>query len=292
MPETLYASFSEPFIKLTKFYMKKNSFVFIILFFQVTMTLAQDNKKSEISLSFGPAFAIGKFANTDLFNNSSGFAKSGEIISASYLHPFSKNWKFIVNLSGQRNPINTNAFETTFSTAKIYQGFTFSSDPDNPPLQTNYAVYPNWHFDKKSWLLGSLQIGALRQFSTSGQNKLSPAIKATAGAVYASSPLLKGRSVTDTATAVIEQSKSSRIGLVYTIGGSVNYSLTKRVFLFTVLDYCGTNNLKFKDIKSTLTTTKGTFGSPDYSIQQTVITTEGKQTISSINLLFGISLVL
>ena len=272
--------------------MKKISFLVFILLSQATMTFAQQHKKSEISFSFGPAFPIGKFANTDVLNNTSGFAKLGETISVSYLHPFSKNWKFVVNLSGQRNPINTKAFETIFSTAKIYQGFTFGSDPNNPPLQTNYTVYPNWHFDKKSWLLGSLQIGVERQISNSGQSKLSPIIKATIGAVYASSPLLKGSSMTDTATAVIEQSKSSGVGLIYTIGSGVNYSLTENVFLFTTLDYCGTSDLKFKDIKTTMTTTKGMFGSPNYSIQQSIFTTNGKQTFSSINVLFGIRLVL
>lgn len=282
----------QAYISCIKFYMKKISFIIFSLVLQATMASAQEHKKSEISFSFGPAFAVGKFANTDFLDNTSGFAKPGEAISASYLHPFSKNWKFVVSLSGQRNPINTNAFETTFSTAKIYQGFSFGSDPNHPPSQTNYAVYPNWHFEKKSWLLGSLQVGALKEFSTSGQNKLSPTIKATVGAVYASSPLLKGSSVTDTATAIIEQSKSSGVGLIYTIGGGINYSLTKKVFLFATLDYCGTSSLKFKDIKSTLTTTKGTSGSPAYSIQQTMTTTYGKQTFSSINILFGISLEL
>lgn len=256
------------------------------------MTLAQEHKKGEISFSLGPAFAIGKFANTDLFSNTSGFAKSGESISASYLKPFSTNWKFIVNLSGQRNPINVKALETSFAKAKIYQGFSFGSEPDNPPMQTNYTVYPNWHFEKKSWLLGSLQIGVMRQFSGSGQNKLSPTIKATIGAVYVSSPLLKGSSLTDTAAAVIEQSKSSGIGLIYTVGGGVNYWVTKKIFLATSLEYCGTSNLRFKDIRSTLTTTKGTFGSANYSVQQSINTTTGKQAISSINILFGIGFVL
>lgn len=256
------------------------------------MTVAQEPKKSEISFSAGPAFAIGKFAKTNLFDNSSGFAKAGETIAASYLHPLSDNWKLVVQLSGQRNPINTTAFENAFSKAKIYQGFSLGSDPANPPSQTNYTVYPNWHFDKKSWLLGSLQIGALRQFSSFAQRKLSPAIKATIGAVYTSSPLLKGSSMTDTAIAVIEQSKSSGIGIIYTIGGVVKYSLTKKVFLFTTLDYCSTSKLKFKNIRSTLTTTKGSNGSPDYSVQQTVTNTNGQQTIGSINLMAGISLVL
>ena len=277
---------------MTKIYMKKIPIIVLTLISQANMILAQENRKSEISFSVGSAFAIGKFANTDFFNNSSGFAKSGEAIAISYLHTFSKNCKFIFNISGQRNPINTTAFEATLSKSKIYQGFTFGSDPNNTPSQTTFAVYPNWHFDKKSWLLGALQIGVLRRFSTSGKNKLSPMIKATIGAVYASSPNLKGISVTDTATAIIEQSKSSGIGLIYTIGGGVNYSLTNKIFLFTTLDYCGTNNIIFKDIKSTLITTKGTFGSPGNSIQQTVVTTNGKQTISSINILFGISLVL
>ncbi len=264
----------------------------LALISQATITNAQEHKKSEIAFSAGPAFAIGKFADTDLMTSSSGFAKTGQAISVSYVHPLSEKWKFLVSLSGQRNPLNTKAFETIFSTATVNPGFSFGSGPNNPPPQTTYVVYPNWKFENKSWMLGSLQVGVLKEFVTADQHKWTPTLKAAFGAVYASLPGFKGSSVTDTATAAIAQSKLSGFGLTYTVGAGINYALTKKIALFTIVDYNNTSDIKFDDVKSTLTTTKGTVGSPGYAVQYTELTTAGKQAISSINLMFGISLVL
>mgnify|MGYP000928683398 CR=1 FL=1 len=272
--------------------MNKFFFFVFVFFLNTPMTKVLGQKHGDVSLSFGPAFTVGKFASTDLSNNASGFANLGTSLSLSYFYPLSKNWKFIVNASGQRNPINTNAFETIFSTAKIYQGFTIGSDPFNPPSQTNYAIYPNWHFDKKSWLMGAFQIGVFKQFIISGQNKISPTIRTTIGAAFVSSPLLKGSCVTDTASAYIEQSKSSGLGLIFSIGGGIKYSMTKRIALLTNMEYCRTSDIQLKDIKTTLTTTNGIAGSANYAIQQTSSTKNGDQIISSLNLSFGISIAL
>ena len=90
-------------------------------------------------------------------------------VRAFHFHTFillSKNWKFIVNLSGQRNPINTKCIWNHFSQLQKYtKDLPLVSDPFNPPSQTNYAIYPNWHFDKKNpWLMGAFQIGVFKQY--------------------------------------------------------------------------------------------------------------------------------
>ena len=272
--------------------MKKLSLLTFAVLIQATCTFSQINDKDNFSLTVGPAFPIGTFANTNLSDGSSGFAKIGETISLSYTKPISRDWAFLINLTGQRNPINTNAFESNFSKAKIYQGFYFGSELNNPPPQTNYTVYPNWKFEKKSWLCAGLQVGTKGQISLSKQNKTWLTTNATFGVLYVASPQLKGNSITDTATAIIKESKSSGFGLIYSFGFGLNYYLNKGIFLTSTLNYIGTNKVAFKNVKGTLTTTKGTPGTSNYFVQQSTVTANGKQTVSSINLSIGFGIIL
>ena len=267
--------------------MKKISLLIFIALFQTTFIFSQINNRSNFSFTVGPAIPIGHFANTNLYDGTSGFAKTGEAISFSYDRPIAKKLSFLINLSGQRNPINKSAFESSFSKAKIYQGFTFGSDPNNPPIQTNAAIYPNWKFEKSSWLYAALQLGGKAQFPLNEQKNIHFIANATIGALYAKSPDLKGSSTTDTATANITQSSRTGFGLIYSLGGGIQYQVNQRVFLTTTLNYTGTNNITIKNIKSTLTTTKGAIGASGSSVQQSTTTANGKQSISSLNCLIG-----
>lgn len=264
-------------------------FAFII---HTTSAFSQTNNRGSVALLIGPASPTGHFGNNKLYEESPGFAKTGETISLEYTKAFSKHWTVLINLAGQRNPINTAAFESGFSKAKIYQGFYFGSDPNNPPSQNNYKIYPNWKFDKKSWLYGTLQVGVKGQFPVNKQNKTWLTTDASLGVLYATSPQLKGSSITDTASAIITQGKSTGFGMSYSIGGGIRYYLNNKLFFTTILKYTGSNKVSFKDVKTTLTTTKGTIGSPDYSISQSTVTTNGKQTFNSISLLLGIGIIL
>lgn len=271
--------------------MKKNLLLFSFFLIQVSFVFSQSIKdRGSITLSVGPAFPIGKFSNKNLYDQSSGFAKIGESVLLSYSKPLSNNWGILVDIHGQRNPLNTNAFESSFSQTKIYQGIYSSSDPNNPPPQTSYKIYPNWRFEKKSWLYGALLLGGQRQFKIDNSDKINLFAKIMIGAIYAKTPKLNGSSITDTASAHIEQSKSSAFGFAYSFSGGLNYNLTKTVFLTSTLAYIGTNQMKFKDVKTILTTTKGIYGRPEYSNQQSTTTGNGKQIISSINIFVGIGI--
>lgn len=272
--------------------MKKNLLTLLFILSQSSSILAQHNNKSEISISLGPAFATGKFAKTDLLDNSSGFAKTGMGISIQYLTPVSKKWKLLIALSGQQNRINTAAFETAFSSGEFYPGIYVSSSINNPPPPSNYIVYPNWHFEKKSWRFGSLQAGLARQFAGAKQSRLSPVLKAAIGLVYASSPLLRGSSLTDATMAIAEQSKETGLGFIGTIGGGIYYSVAPKVALHTSIEFSGTGSIRFKSIESKFTATKGVAGSPGYTISQSMITADGRQNISSVRAALGISFIL
>ena len=207
--------------------MIKLSLLTFTILIQTTLTFSQIHE-GHLSLMVGPALPIGHFANTNLSDESSGFAKIGETISLSYTKPISKDWAFLINLAGQRNPINTKAFENNFSNAKIYQSVYFGSEPNNQPPQANYTVYPNWKFENKSWLYAALQVGTKRQFCLTKQKQTWLTTNANIGVVYATSPQLKGNSITDTAIAIITQSKSAGFGLIYSFGFGLNYYLNKR----------------------------------------------------------------
>lgn len=266
-------------------------FVFFSLL-HIGLLFSQSTKDNgSLSLSVGPAVAIGKFAAKDLNRSSSGFAKTGESVSLSYSKLLSKHWGFSLDIHGQRNPLNTNALESSFSQAKIYDGLIFSPGT-NPPPQSNYAIYPNWKFEKKPWLSGALLAGVNGQFALDKPGKVNLVTKVMLGAVYVTSPGLSGSSMTDIATANISQNKSSGFGFIYSVSGGLNYYVSNAIFLCSSLAYIGTNQITFKDVKQILTTAKGSAGSPEYSVQQSTTTGSSKQMISSVNLSFGIGIKL
>jgi hypothetical protein len=112
--------------------------------------------------------------------------------------------------------------------------------------------------------------------------------KAMMGVIHVSAPKISGSSITDTAAAYVEQSGSKAFGFTYSLSGGLKYDNGKTVFFLLNLGYMGTNKVRFKDITASITTTKGVFGSPDYCVQKSVITGEGRQTIGAVNLLVGI----
>lgn len=272
--------------------MKKNFLLALAVYAQVNLAFSQENNKAQISLTAGPAFPTGQFANTNLSDEASGFAKPGEAISLSLVQPISKDWALVASLADQRNPVNTKAFESGFSNLTFFPGIYSITGPNDPPPQLNYVKYPNWKFEHRSWQYATLQAGIQRRFFPGNKKKVCLAANVTIGALYVTSPQLKGSSTTDTATATITQSKSSAVGLIYSLGIGMNYFLNKRVFLTSNLNYTGTDKVTFKDMRSTLTTTHGAYSTFDYSVQQSMQTVNGKQSLGSMSLLVGVGFTL
>ena len=138
--------------------------------------------------------------------------------------------------------------------------------------------------------MGSLLLGGYGQFPLSKKGRFSFIPKAMMGMIHVSAPKISGSSITDTASAYVEQSGAKAFGFTYSLSGGLKYNCGKTVFFLMNLAYMGTNKIRFKDITASITTTKGVFGSPDYSVQQTGVAGEGRQTIGAVNLLIGIGL--
>jgi len=250
--------------------MKKIFLVFFTCLIQSTFSFAQTNDNGSVSLLVGPAFPLGKFASKNASDKLAGFAKTGQAFSLSYTKLISKRSGIVVDIHGQRNSIDTKAFES--SLAKIF------------------AQYPNWKVSKESWLHGALLLGGIGQFPLGVSNKVSLITKTMIGVMYSKSPGLKGSSVDGTAFAAIEQTKKLAIGFTYSLGGGINCDITERLFFTSLVSYNGTNKMTYKNVRTTTFTSQGTPGSPDHAVQQSISTMNGNQVITSINLQAGLGI--
>lgn len=247
--------------------------------------LSQQRNTSSLALTIGSSFPAGNFGNTDFYDHASGFANMGQATSLSYLHPVAKKWNLLFSISGQRNPVNRKVFESGLSSMPVSTAVYFTSDPNNQsPVAADTTVYRNWKFDKAAWLFASLQAGMQRVFAIDHRSWV--AINASAGIVSASSPHLKGSSVTDTASAYIEQTKKTAVGFAFTTGAGYNYLFTKKLFLSAALSFTGTGNLSFKNIKTTLSTSQGMY--PANTLSQSTVISDGLQAVNTINISVGV----
>lgn len=242
-----------------------------------------------LSIVTGGSLPIGNFGNDDITDDKAGVAKLGQAGGISYTQLTGKKIGFAVAIQGQRNPFNTKSAEKKFSELNLAQGFFTGGNPNQPPPTLPEVKYPNWEFEKRSWLTGALLMGGYGEFAPGVSKGFSFTTKAMLGPVYAESPAIKGSSVTDTATAVYEQTSSSSFGLAWLLSGGIKVNINRRLCFVTSLEYMGTNKLTFDDIEATLTTTKGTPG-PGFTISQSKATGSAKQTISTINLVAGIAI--
>ena len=247
--------------------MKKILLVFMCVA-SVSSVFSQVKNGNTFSFSVGPAFPIGQFGSKDFLSETSGLAKPGGAVSINYTKFVSANFGITICAQGQHNPMDVAVLEEEFG--------------------NSITDFPVWSFDKRSWLYGALLLGGSGQFAMDKKNKFTLITKAMAGIAFAKSPGMAGKSATAAGLASVEQNKKTATGFTYCVGAGINYSINKSVFLTSSLTYNGTNKMTFKDVQTIVTSVEGTPGSPDYAAQQYMTTVNGMQTISSVNLLFGI----
>jgi len=248
--------------------MKKILLLFLICVASVSSVFSQVKNGNTFSFSVGPAFPTGQFASKDFLSESSGLAKTGGAVSINYTKFVSANFGITVCVQAQHNSMDVDVLEKEFG--------------------NSLTDFPVWSFDPRSWLYGALLLGGTGQFAMDKKNKFMLITKAMAGVAFAKSPGMAGKSVTATGLASVEQNKKTATGFAYCVGAGINYSISESVFLTSSLTYNGTNKMTFKDVQTVITSVEGTPGSPDYVAQQYMTTINGKQTISSVNVLFGI----
>lgn len=203
----------------------------------------------------------------------------------------SKSLGLSISIQGQRNPLDTRGLETSLSQGKFYDGVVFGSTPNPDPTQIPYSKYGNWKVDKNSWLLGNLLAGGYGQVSPRKSKNLLFTAKAMIGIAYVQAPELNAQSTSDTAVVQFKQSDGSAFGFAYSVAGGFKLKFTERIYLLTQVEFFGTNNLLFKDIETSFTSARYSNGSPTSWSKQTA-QGNGKQKIGTVNLNFGIGIIL
>jgi hypothetical protein len=203
-----------------------------------------------ISFSVGTSLPIGDFGSSNFSNDNAGFAKFGEGLNFSFEHKISTSFSLSAMLYGQRNPLNTKAFESEFSNGLFSYGGTYGGTTDvNPPPTINI---PNWKFKKTKWLSAGFLVGGVNEFSLSPKkNNLFIDIKAMIGLAYSMSPNLYGSGASDTASGTQTMNCKSAIGFNYLVGGGLRYNITPTYCLLFDAQYLGTNEFKYKNVTQT-----------------------------------------
>lgn len=268
--------------------MKKISFAFIVLLTTHFISFSQSaTDKRLLSFSVGPAFPLGDFGNKNVDNSRSGFASTGPFLTVEYSFPVAKKFGLVFALHGQNHPLATSKLEEEFADVNIYPVF-WTSDPTQPlPKKT----YPNWKFDKGSWWLASAMVGGYGFFATKNP-KLSFITKGMIGVAYSVMPAFEGSSITDTATATLTQESEGAFAFNFSVGGSFRYLLSKKLYLLGGLDWRGTNSFRYDAVTTQITTTRGTPGTPEYSVSQSVHRRPRLQKIHTLNPRIGIAVQL
>lgn len=268
--------------------MRTRFFLSTIILLNFCWGFAQTGKNTDyLDLTVGPSFPLGNFARKDITNSSSGFAKAGEVLKISYTHLVKKGFGFSITLHGQRNPLNTEALETSFAQVNFYEDVFAGPTANQNPTQYSYRRYDDWKFEKKSWLFGSFLLGGYGQISPRQSKRLLVTAKAMLGILYVHAPEISGKSISDTAMAQIKQNSSSALGFAYSIVGGLKLKFTDRFYFLTQAEYLGTNKILFKAVESTFTSAHYSNGFPTSASMQ-LTTANGKQQIASINLSVGI----
>lgn len=233
-----------------------------------------------LTLSAGPGFPVGEFANMDGNDPKSGIARPGGLVDLSYLHEIgNSHFGFTGTLRGRMNGISTSAAVAPF-----------------------VAEYPNysWSATKKTWKAATAMIGAYHHFSVTKNIYFEEAL--LLGVAVTALP---DYSVTGLHDSGVNQSLSSYIqaslqkkntatfsGLVKVGGG---YVLTNKLTLIANLGFWYLNPTFKNTTQKIVTLTQ--FGIPGNlstvsanSVTYSEFTRNYTQNMSSIDLTVGLSL--
>lgn len=269
----------------------KCHFPVVILFFSLPVfCFGQPGlSKNSVSLSLGASVPVGNFSKTDMNNDLSGFAKTGEYVHLTFEHRLGNGNgpAILLRFYGQRNGLNTQAFADQFKNLPFY----LNGGPQP-------VFYSTWNVQKKAWMLGSLMAGVKENFPLSSGRKFSFFLEGMIGAAYLQAPTLNAVGHTDTSVVEVTQSASSGTGISYCLGTGITYAVAKNLQLTFHLGYFGTGEIKFKNVTEHVIGTTGGLGIPgDFSLSNSLGPTfsysntgTAKQTVGSVNA--GVGLIM
>ena len=276
------------FTGLTTYFarMFKNPLSLLTLLFLSFAATAQPKDKSSFTFAVGPSIPVAKFANDEPTTNSSGLAKTGVFFNLAYNYQLKKKFGLSAMLHVQQNALNRSAIEENFNKTVRYGGLKFHNILRPDPRQLVLGPgFGNWEFEKAQWRTISLLLGGYLQLSSGESQKLNVMIRLLLGPSYLSSPAISGAGITDTTTAIANQTKEHVWGLGLLSGFVGQYTINERFFAMGAVDFFGTSRMIIKDMtQSTTGTYKGAV------IIQGTITEDARQLITCVNVSVGIGL--
>lgn len=269
--------------------MKKRLLLLVNLSFLFFINSYSQARESQLSFSIGPSIPVGNYADKNIHDEKAGIATAGGAFYLSYIPKTQKKINIVASLLGQINPLDRSSMESSFSEYKISFGsfVTWSGSWPPPVISPNGTSYSNWKFEESSWKLGALLLGGYKEVNA-GSSGMVLTAKLQAGPVYVSSPELNGSSITDTTNIQVTQSSASSFGFGYLASAGIKIKVEKNVSLLASLEYFGTNNITFKNIVAKMTGVKNMSNPATMITFQNTVTSNSKQTITSVNFCIGI----
>lgn len=207
--------------------------------------LVAQSMKNSFSLSAGPSFPIGKFAQSDLSDTKAGNASSGITAALSYSHQLKNNFRVEAMFYGQRNPLSRTHMEKELSEKTYFQDF-------------GPRYYTNWKVDDEKWYAGALLLGLSKQIPLTGlAHGLSVVPKVMAGMGYIQAPKIYAVSSMDTSYAVYERQNGSGVVPAFLAEVALNYQISNRISVYAGIEYFGSAGLSVKDNSSKIKVTDG-----------------------------------
>ena len=192
--------------------MKKNLFLLLVILFNFLQGFSQN--KSMVSISMGPSFAVGNFANKNPNNSTSGIATTGVVFDIHFTHLLNENLGIAAILRGQSNATDAKAIEDEMK--KMYPQVQWS-------VQSNY------------WGIGGLLFGGFGTWPL--YNKCSFDAKFLIGIANATSPEITITGKSALSTEWVKQNSTPSNTFAFMPGVGLNVHPTNRISILLNLDY-------------------------------------------------------
>lgn len=195
--------------------MKKISLLSLLFFFYFS-SFSQD-RKSSLSIAFGPSFPIGDFADRNSSNEKAGLAKTGAFVDLGYQYAMTKN----------------------FGLAAALKGSIYGVDMSSYQMPT--GVGASMQVETTTWKTGAILAGVYQEFPISPNGKLSLGFRELIGVQFTRSPEVK-INITVPGMGVLngDQQPANATSFAYALAGGLKYQFNPGLGLKLFADYSGT----------------------------------------------------
>lgn len=195
--------------------MKKHLLIIIIVFSFSGKTMAQEKRSSFLTLTTGPSFPTGDFANKDL-SNEAGQANTGAFLDLSYGYKLSEYAGLITGLRGRINGVDFSAFSLPSGT------------------QSRASI------ESTVWKSAAFTLGLFQQLPLNNSKRFLFEMKGLAGVQRISSPEIEAYvSIPGMGSGSNKQESYTATSFVYLFGTALTYNFNSSIGLKFSLDYTG-----------------------------------------------------